>query len=147
MFRNNREVWRECYGHKFPWTSEHYNAEELQPLIHTYDVLGSEVLDRLDEISPPPPASKKPFEPPAPGEVANTSGRARRDLYQILVENKDKDELLQKFWKSVTDIPDWVDWDQIERGQKVFYRYGGPAVVSVSKLLFRYRPSILLACD
>lgn len=40
-------------------------------------------------------------------------------------EHAETDETLQKFWKQVTTVPDWVDWEQIERGQDVFYRYGG----------------------
>lgn len=47
-----------------------------------------------------------------------------RDLYVILQDHKDSDELLQRFWNEVTTVPAWVDWEQIRRGQDVFYRYG-----------------------
>jgi hypothetical protein len=30
-----------------------------------------------------------------------------------------EDEVINKFWKEVNTIPDWVDWDQIKRGQDV----------------------------
>jgi hypothetical protein len=29
-------------------------------------------------------------------------------------------------------VPEWVDWEQIDRGQRVFYRYAAPAIVSLT---------------
>ena len=48
-----------------------------------------------------------------------------RDLYQLLRDHAETDELLKRFWQEVTTVPSWVDWAQIQRGQDVFYRYGG----------------------
>ena len=126
MFRRRDNNWRNCWGYEFEWTPEHLTADQLRPLIFTYDVLGSEALDRLDEISPPP-------KPRISDQLPKEAGKKpRRDLYKILKNNADKAEKLRALWEQVTTIPEWVDWDQIERGQKVFYRYGGPTIVAVS---------------
>ena len=126
MFSRWSSNWRNCWGYEFEWTPEHLTADQLRPLIFTYDVLGSEALDRLDQISPPP-------KPRISDQLPQEAGKKpRRDLYEILKDNTDKDEKLRQLWEQVTTVPDWVDWDQIERGQNVFYRYGGPTIVAVS---------------
>lgn len=35
-------------------------------------------------------------------------------------------------WEEINTVPPWVDWAQIERGQDVFYRYGGPAITGLA---------------
>lgn len=55
-----------------------------------------------------------------------------RDLYAVLKDNVEEDELLQRFWKEVTTVPPWVDWEQIQRGQDVFYRYGGACLTGLA---------------
>lgn len=104
----------------------------------SYDTLAEQCLERLDQISPPHRAAlprnstldihnnkvsqnnKSSIESPsdAPPPPA-------RDLYVLLRENADKDEVLGKLWEQINTVPSWVDWEQIERGQDVFYRYGG----------------------
>jgi len=42
-----------------------------------------------------------------------------------LRDHAETDELLKRFWQEVNTVPSWVDWAQIQRGQDVFYRYGG----------------------
>lgn len=140
--------WRDVWGYRFEWTSEHLTPEDLRPMISTYDVLGSECLDRLDSISPPepPPRPGEKEEKEAGGGEATGSGSGsgsgpdeksnhgpRRDLFALLREHAGSDDKLGELWSQVNTVPDWVDWDQIERGQQVFYRYGGPAVVAVSR--------------
>jgi hypothetical protein len=116
-------------------TDEHLTPEQCEPLKHSYDVLGERVLNRLNEISPPPQRDlprntskftvpEKPSEHPEEKEKEPTKPPPR-DLYAILRENREGDALLQEFWDEVNTVPDWVDWAQIERGQDVFYRYGG----------------------
>jgi hypothetical protein len=53
-------------------------------------------------------------------------------LYAILRENREGDALLEEFWDEVNTVPDWVDWAQIERGQDVFYRYGGACLTGLA---------------
>ena len=127
-FRKRDENTVTCWDYTFQWTSEHKSAEELHPMKYTYDKLADECLDKLNEISPPtngtlPRAQSKDGRPSAP-----------RDLYAILRDNADKDEKLGQLWHEVTNVPDWVDWDQISRGQDVFYRYGLPALNAVWSL-------------
>jgi hypothetical protein len=124
-----------CWGYRFELTDGHLTPEQCEPLKHSYDVLGERVLNRLNEISPPPQRDlprntskftvpEKPSEHPEEKEKEPTKPPPR-DLYAILRENREGDALLQEFWDEVNTVPDWVDWAQIERGQDVFYRYGG----------------------
>ena len=50
----------------------------------------------------------------------------------IIFDELEEDELLQRFWEEVNAVPDWVDWEQIERGQDVFYRYGGACLTGLA---------------
>lgn len=56
----------------------------------------------------------------------------RRDLYALLEEHRASDPKLSELWTEVNTVPAWVDWEQIERGQDVFYRYGGPALTGLT---------------
>ncbi|KAI0973129.1 hypothetical protein F4678DRAFT_428021 [Xylaria arbuscula] len=58
----------------------------------------------------------------------------RRDLYESIQEYASKDEKIGRLWNEVNTVPAWVDWDQIERGQRVFFRYGGPAINTLTFL-------------
>ena len=106
----------------------------MRPLIFEYDRLGSECLDRLDELSSV--VTKAPAEPQEPSTEKGTSEKTmdshHRDLYALLRDSVNGDPKLQELWIQVNTIPDWVDWEQIERGQKVFYRYGGPISVALT---------------
>lgn len=134
-FRRSTPNTRTCWGYTFELTDKHLTPEQCEPLKHSYDVLGEQTLDRLNEISPPPrkdlPRNTSQFSvPPRDGEaIRNEEKEATksppRDLYVILRDHAETDELLQRFWKEVTTVPPWVDWEQIKRGQDVFYRYGG----------------------
>lgn len=55
-----------------------------------------------------------------------------RDLYAILRDHEETDELLHRFWREVNTVPSWVDWEQIKRGQDVFYRYGGATLTGLA---------------
>lgn len=56
----------------------------------------------------------------------------QRDLYALLEQYHSSDPKLDELWSQVQTVPDWVDWDQIARGQDVFYRYGGPALTGLT---------------
>lgn len=49
--------------------------------------------------------------------------RQRHDLYIDLQEGSKDNDTMAKFWTQVNTTPDWVDWSQLERGQRVFHRY------------------------
>ncbi|KAK3686519.1 hypothetical protein LTR37_019727 [Vermiconidia calcicola] len=131
-----------CWGYTFELTEKHMTLQECKPLRHSYDCLGEEVLDRLNEISPPQRKelprhnSKFTAKLDKDGAVQNTEPEAPkdppRDLYATLRDHVEEDELLKRFWQEVTTVPPWVDWDQIQRGQDVFYRYGGACLTGLA---------------
>jgi hypothetical protein len=110
-------------------------------LKHSYDVLGEECLDRLNAISPPPKGTL-PRNKSLQTESSQTIGTSDekkeappvppRDLYALLVEHHASDPKLGQLWHQINTVPEWVDWAQIERGQDVFYRYGGPALTGLT---------------
>ncbi|KAF2432063.1 hypothetical protein EJ08DRAFT_586230 [Tothia fuscella] len=121
-FRRRTEHTKETWGYSFDMTPEHPTPEEMHHLKFTYDVLGESCYHRLNDISPPP---DKTLPRNNSLDVKEEEKKAPRDLYFLLRDNADKDETLAKLWKQVNTVPEWVDWEQIERGQDVFYRYGG----------------------
>ncbi|KAF2114669.1 hypothetical protein BDV96DRAFT_613265 [Lophiotrema nucula] len=138
-FRRRTENTRHCWGYEFEWTPEHLTAEQCEPLKHSYDVLGEECLDRLNAISPPeknelPRSHSQEQSPLEETDAEKKEGLPlpRRDLYSLLKEHHASDPKLRELWVEVNTIPDWVDWEQIERGQDVFYRYGGPALTGLT---------------
>ncbi|KAM3418849.1 hypothetical protein BST61_g4812 [Cercospora zeina] len=137
---NTRDAW----GYRFELDDQHLTREQCDPLKYSYDVIAEEVLDRLNEISPPAQNQLPRNNGQHVSAVGSTTGpRAeddakhklklpQRDLYAILEENAEKDELLGRFWRDVNIVPDWVDWGQIQRGQDVFYRYGGACLTGLA---------------
>ncbi|GAB7352807.1 hypothetical protein MBLNU459_g3424t2 [Dothideomycetes sp. NU459] len=135
-FRVRTPNTRSAWGYMFELTDEHITPEEYNPLKYSYDVLGEEVLNRVNEISPPPSElprnqsrtpekpSETTFSEKVEGEKASPQ-KPRRDLYALVKEHAHTDPILERFWKEVNTVPSWVDWEQIARGQDVFYRYGG----------------------
>jgi len=96
---------------------------------YSYDVLGEDALNRLDQISPPLSSELPRNQTQAKGE-----SKPKRDLYALLKEHHLEDEKLGQLWDEVNTVPKWVDWEQISRGQEVFYRYGGVALTAVCLL-------------
>ena len=104
-------VTRKFGNYQFQWTELHLPREETDPLRYEYDELGSEVVEKLQEI-----AKKQK-------DQEDGTTRAKTDLYALLSDNHQNDETLTKFWTEVHTVPEWVDWAQLERGQRFFYRY------------------------
>jgi hypothetical protein len=50
----------------------------------------------------------------------------------LLRDNRTADVTLTALWDQITHVPEWVDWNQIERGQDVFYRYGAAALTGLT---------------
>ena len=115
----------ECHywGYSFFWTDDHRTKEELSPMIQTCDSLADECVQRLNKI--PSGDSDKPF---------------RKDFYSLLEKHADEDPKLKELWTEINTVPEWVDWDQIKRGQDTFYRYGLPILNAVSF----FPPSLIL---
>lgn len=121
------------------WSEDHISPEETERLKHSYDVLAEECLDRLNEISPPEKAALPRSYSQDTSQVKGTESEKQeglplpqRDLYVLLRDHHASDPKLSQLWEEVNTIPPWVDWAQIERGQDVFYRYGGPALTGLT---------------
>ncbi|KXJ87039.1 hypothetical protein Micbo1qcDRAFT_218244 [Microdochium bolleyi] len=125
----------EHYGERFRWTKLHRTPEQLKHLHRTYDSLSQRALDKLDELLPAPPIPDQP----ASGDKTTPTREARerppqRDAFKLLRQHADAAPEIRAFWNEVDKVPDWVDWEQIERGQKVFWRYAGASVTSLTYL-------------
>ncbi|KAF2497862.1 hypothetical protein BU16DRAFT_327270 [Lophium mytilinum] len=136
-FRRTTENTRNCWGYTFEWTDDHLTSEQAEPLKHSYDVLAEECLNRLNVLYPPESAAlprSNSLEAPKEkeGEKSDKPDVPRRDLYALLRDHHGEDPKLDQLWTEVNTVPDWVDWAQIERGQDVFYRYGGPALTGLT---------------
>ncbi|GMF73877.1 unnamed protein product [Aspergillus oryzae] len=109
-----------CWGYTFEWIDGlHSSVEQLHSIMLNYDKLVDECLDRLDEISPPGSARTE--------STGSTDTKTpKRDLYSLLEKHAKDDPKLDELWSEINTVPDWVDWEQIKRGQEVFFRYGTP---------------------
>jgi hypothetical protein len=56
-------------------------------------------------------------------DILQTRYKDEGDLYSRLERYHASDQTLQQFWKVITAVPQWVDWEQVRRGQLVFKRY------------------------
>ncbi|KAF2966513.1 hypothetical protein GQX73_g7050 [Xylaria multiplex] len=83
-----------------------------------------------------PPSARPPSDDGNIEGAAKPGGekKPRWHLYELIQEYAPSDEKIRRLWIEVNTVPEWVDWDQIERGQKIFFRYGGPAISSLTFL-------------
>lgn len=47
------------------------------------------------------------------------------------MKKDDAPEVLTRFWNEVHNVPEGTDWDAVDRGQQVFYRYGGACLTGL----------------
>jgi hypothetical protein len=119
--RKGDRNFHDVYGYRFSWSPLHLTPAELHPLKFSYDKLSDDVFERLTTergaVPTPDPRFENEAESPKKAAVAGRMG----DLYALLKSEaaKGEDKIIQKFWKEVNNVPDWVDWDQIDRGQRV----------------------------
>ncbi|PYH95297.1 hypothetical protein BO71DRAFT_474111 [Aspergillus ellipticus CBS 707.79] len=101
------------WGYSFTWTSDHLSREEIEPLRQQYDISAAMALQRLQaiRIALMEESKLKGTSPPP------------NDLYVLLRDHRGDDDVLNKFWTEVNTVPSWVDWEQLARGQRFFYRY------------------------
>lgn len=111
---------RRCWNYDFRWTPEHLTQEQMQPLRHMMDNLASDCIEPLAKLA----SDDKTL-----GD--SKADLMKLDMYALLRDNHDKHEALTRLWGQINTIPDWVDWAQIERGQKVYYRYGHSMGIAV----------------
>ncbi|KAJ8603459.1 hypothetical protein MRB53_042156 [Persea americana] len=103
--------WVRLWDHEFQWTSSHQLPQELAPLRHACDDLADQCLQEL-EI------------------------KLGVDAYEHLREkvtglDKEKYPRSLEFWKQLHTLPEFVDFEQIRRGQDVFFRYIGAALTGL----------------
>ena len=118
----------------FEETPDHWSQERIDSLKHSYDKAGEECLEILDRISPPVRSAlpRSYSQDQKRSSEDGTKSVPPRDLYVLLREHHADDPKLKAFWTEVNTVPAWVDWQQIERGQNVFYRYGGAALTGLA---------------
>lgn len=91
------------WSRKVTWTDQHLEPDTMRDLRHDYNKLGAKTLERLLNIK----------------KEQNKKG----DLYELLEQYHDQDDILGRFWSETHTVPEWVDWEQLARGQEFFYRY------------------------
>ncbi|KAJ9158374.1 Tat pathway signal sequence [Coniochaeta hoffmannii] len=55
-----------------------------------------------------------------------------RDYFTLLQTRHATHPTLNRLWTDLNTLPPWVDPAQLARGQEVFYRYAGPAIVGLT---------------
>lgn len=130
---------RRCWDYDFLWTPHHLTADQMEPLRHQMDSLAGDCVEPLNELAAASAAKEA-----GNALISDTSEKQpstgkpdllKTDMYALLRDNHDKNEAFQALWKQVNTIPDWVDWEQIDRGQRVYYRYGQPMTIAVGSFL------------
>ena len=113
------------YGFVWKWSPLHPTKAEIQKMLYSYDELAAAVLDRLDVLSPPP--QSKTWQCPH-------GGKGQRDVYELVQKHAHEDEVVGKLWDEASSVPEWVDWDQLARGQAVVRQYYGQIILGVRPL-------------
>lgn len=125
------------YGYTFEAGPQHLSKDDTADMKMEFDRLGEMALNRLNVLCPPQASTRQSFEASknlaADGVQQSASPQPlKRDLYLLLRDHASQDEVLGQLWAESNAIPSWVCWEQIERGQDVFYRYGGPALTGLA---------------
>ena len=124
---NTRKAW----GYSFQLTNEHLTEDQMHPMKFSYDTLGDKAYTILNGLSQPQ-AKQNTARIISSKNAGKKSTEWERDLYVLLRDKADTDEILSKLWREVNTVPSWVDWAQIARGQDCFYRYGGPVLTGLA---------------
>lgn len=96
-------------NHTFIWTDQHITKSHTDPLRFECDELGAAAVKRIHEIQ----------------DQLRQEGQhvSRADLFETLSQYHEQDADLSQLWQETHFVPSWVDWEQIARGQRFFYRY------------------------
>ena len=131
MFSKCDSNTRKAWGYSFQMTNEHLTEDQMHPMKFSYDILADKaytILNNLSRLQAPKTSDHVISSKDASAKHAGS----KRDLYVLLREKADTDEVLGRLWQEVNTIPPWVDWAQIARGQDCFYRYGGPVLTGLA---------------
>lgn len=92
---------------EFKWTTLHQTPAQLAPMRYTADQLADKAFSEL--------------------KIASKQNAYDALEAAVKADDPDKYPNCHKLWTQVNTVPPWVDFDQISRGQDVFYRYAGAA--------------------
>ncbi|KAF5634284.1 flavin-binding monooxygenase-like family [Fusarium sp. NRRL 52700] len=130
---------REAWGYRFKWTKDHQTPDQYDHLKQSCDTLGEECAVLLNEMYPPERGTpKRQQDNEGPNTTSHDGAKPQhqapkwRDLFHLFCEHHTEHPKLQQLWDEVNTTPEWVDWDQIARGQDVLYRYGGAAFTGLT---------------
>ncbi|KAL8829747.1 MAG: hypothetical protein Q9191_001840 [Dirinaria sp. TL-2023a] len=102
--KNSRKVeGDECekWGYRFVWTDQHIPPEHMNVLRFEYDQLGAAALERLQKL--------RENQKECPDTKASTaSNRSHKDLYTLLRDNYQNDDILTEFWNETHKVPEWA---------------------------------------
>ncbi|KAL1919215.1 uncharacterized protein VTP21DRAFT_1907 [Calcarisporiella thermophila] len=96
---------------QFQWTSQHLKPVDLEPLQYRGDDLADATVRELG--------------------VKLGEDALRRMEDWLEAKRGTKDSPTYKLHRELITIPSWVDWDQIERGQRVFWQYSAPMLMGL----------------
>lgn len=117
-FRRQDQFTRTCWGYTFQLTKDHWTEEGSHSLKFSYDKLGEQCLNILNEIESCVKSENITDKiHPATPKSTTSSSKPKRDLYKSLETYAKDHPTLQQLWTEVNTIPVWVDWDQVHRAK------------------------------
>ncbi|KUJ19361.1 uncharacterized protein LY89DRAFT_716885 [Mollisia scopiformis] len=130
----------EIWGYAFIPTQQHLPAAEMRKMKMEFDGLAAAVVRKLRTFS-------REFDKQV-GDKTTTNkgdqtvtwsifGNSQINPYGLLTRHCNKDEILSKLRAEIMTIPEWVDWSQLERGQKA-----SPGLEQVFARIDHVQPSI-----
>lgn len=137
LFHKQHENTCRVWGYTFQVTSQHLTKDGTAAMKMSYDTLGEAALNKLNSLCPPQQQAQQDTgvseDAAADASSLPTQGRpAKRDLFILLRDHATEDGVLRQLWTKANTVPPWVSWEQIQRGQEVFYRYVGPALTGLA---------------
>jgi hypothetical protein len=109
--KGNRQEYH-YWDYSFEWTSQHLPPSQLEPWVRRCDTLADDCTRIINKLPKPAAAA------PSDGSILPS-----KDSYALLRDKHKDSPRLGELWNEINTVPDWVDWDQIERGQDIYWRY------------------------
>lgn len=100
----------DVYGYEVVWGKKHLLPSRLKYLKNSYDKLAHDSLVQLEEWE-------------SDDKFLDYYDRLQR--YAQTNKIVKSDSPVHQLLDQLNTVPEWVDWDQIRRGQDVFYRFAG----------------------
>ena len=128
-FRSWSPTTQDAWAYVFDLTTSHPTRLEMNKLKHSIDTVGEAAFARLSDLRrQEQQRSRKESE--ALSRENDEPGAT--DTYHQLKRYAHFDANLRKLWDCMNLVPAWVDWEQIARGQDVFYRYGPSFLIGLA---------------